>query len=62
MRQCRRKVVSEKKVAGAIKFLVYSRCSQFECDTVLYEALLVLMYGSGTMVWKKRERFRIRVV
>ena len=37
---------------------------QLECARVLHETLLVslLMYGSGTMIWKKEERSRIRAV
>ena len=48
MRQCRRKVVS------AIRSLVI--------DIGLHEALLmpVLMYVSGTMIWKEKEKSRIR--
>ena len=35
-----------------------------ECARVLHKTVLVpfLMYGSDTMIWKEKERFRIRVV
>ena len=61
---CRRKVESGKRVAGAIRSLVNVKDLQFECASVLYESLLVpvLMYGSETMLWKKKERSRIRAV
>ena len=50
--ECRRKVVSGRKVAGAIRFLVNTRGLQLECTRVLHETLLVpvLMYGSETMI------------
>ena len=37
---------------------------QLECDRVLHETLLVpaFMYGSETMLWKEKERSRIRTV
>ena len=37
---------------------------QFECARVLHETLLVpvLMYGSETMLWKEKERSKIRAV
>ena len=35
---------------------------QLECARVLHETLLVsvLMYGSETMLWKEKERYKIR--
>ena len=44
--------------------LINARGLQLECARVLYESLLmhVLMYGSETMTWKGKERFRIRAV
>ena len=56
--ECRR------QVAGAIRSLVNARNLQLECARVLYETLLVpvLMYGSKTMLWKKKVRFRISAV
>ena len=62
--ECRRKVVSEYRFAGAIRFLVNARGLQFGCAMVLYETLLipVLMYGNETMIWKEKERSWIRAV
>ena len=41
-----------------------ARDLQHECARVLHETLLVpiLMYGSETMLWKEKERSRIRAV
>ena len=57
-------VVSGKRVAGAIRSLVNCRDLQLECARVLHETLFVplLMYVSETMLWKKKERFRVRAV
>ena len=59
-----RKVASWKRVAGVIRSLVNARDLQIECARVLYETLLlpVLIHGSRTMIWKEKERFRIRIV
>ena len=48
MRQCHRKMVSGRKVAGAIRSLVN--------DRALHEIWLipVFMHGSETMVWKEK--------
>ena len=37
---------------------------QLECARVLHETLLVpvLMYGSETMLWREKERSRVRAV
>ena len=43
-----KKVVSKKRVAGTMGFLVYARDLQFECARFLHQTLLVLMY-----VWKQ---------
>ena len=58
MKQCSRKVASGRKVAGAIRSLVNARSLQLVCARVLHEPLLVpvLIYGSETMIWKKKER------
>ena len=47
-----RKVVSGRRVAGAIRFLVNAKSLQLECARVLQESLLVpvLMHGSETMI------------
>ena len=53
-----RKVASGKRVAGAIRCLVNARDLQLECARVLHEP--VLMYGSEAMLWKEKERSRVR--
>ena len=62
--ECSRKEASGRRVAGAIRSLVHARYLQLECARVLHETLLVpvLMYGSETMSWKKKERSRVRAV
>ena len=61
--ECSRKVVSGRRVSGAIKSLVNAMSLQLECAMVLHESLLVplLMYDSETMIWRKEES-RIRAV
>ena len=61
--ECSRKVASE-RVTGAIRSLVNARDLQLECARVFHETLLipVLMYGRETMLWKEKERSRIRAV
>ena len=51
--ECRRKVASGRRVAGAIQSLVNVRGLQLKCAWVLHESLLVpvLMYRSETMTW-----------
>ena len=53
----RRKVERERKVAGAIKFLIVMGL-QLECARVLHEALIVpvFIYGNETIIWKEKER------
>ena len=55
---------SGRRVAGAIKSLVNARDLQLECDRFLHETLLVpvLMYSTETMLWREKERSRVRVV
>ena len=62
--ECNRIVASGGRVAGAIRSLVSVRGLQLECARVLHETLLVLvlMYGSETMLWKEKERSRVRAV
>ena len=57
-----RNVASGRRVAGVIRPLVKARCLQLDCARVLHESLLVpfLTYGSETMIWKEKERSRIR--
>ena len=56
--ECNRKVVSGRRVASAIRSQVN------ESNGVQHEILFVpvLMYGSETMLWKEKERSRIRAV
>ena len=60
--ECSRKMVSGRRVVGAIRSLVNASGLQLECARVLHESLLmpVLMYGSETMI--NEERTRIRAV
>ena len=62
--ECSRKMVSGRRVAGAIRPLVTARSLQLECARVLHEALLVIVltYGSETMTWREKERSRFRAV
>ena len=62
--ECSWKVVSGRRVAGAIRSIVNAMDLQLECAKVLRETLLilVLMYGSETMLWKEEERSRISAV
>ena len=57
-------VVSGRKIAGAIRSLVNARSLQLQCAMVLNESLLVpvLTFGSETMIWREKERPRIRAV
>ena len=57
MRQCSRKMVSGRRVAGVIRTLVYARSFQLKCTRVLDESSLVhvLMYSSETMIWREKE-------
>ena len=53
--ECSRKVMSGRRVAGAIRSLVNAKDLHLECARVLHETLFmpVLMYGSETMLWKE---------
>ena len=57
--------MSGRRVAGAIRFrsLLNARRLQLECAMVLHKSLLVpvLMYDSE-MIWREKERSRIRAV
>ena len=59
-----RKVLSGRRVVGAFSSLVNARDLQLECSRVLHETLLVpvLMHGSEAMLWREKERSRIRAV
>ena len=58
--ECSRKVVSGRRVVGAISPLTNSRDLQLQYARVLHEKLLVpvFMYGSKTVLWKERSRIR----
>ena len=62
--ECRKKVASGRKVASVIRPLVDAMGLQLQCEWVLHEGLFmpVPLYGSGTMVWKEKERSRIRAM
>ena len=62
--QYSRKVASGRRVTDAIRSLVNGTDLQLQYARVLHETLLVLVlsYGSETMLWKKKERSRIRAV
>ena len=62
--ECSRKVASERRMAGTIRSLVNARDLQLECARVLHETLLVLVltYVSKTLLWKEKEKSRIRAV
>ena len=53
---CCEEVASGGRVASAIRSLVNARDLQLEYVRVLHETLfvLVLMYGSETMMWKEK--------
>ena len=57
-------MASGRRVAGAIRSMVNARSLQLECARVLHESLLVLVltYGSDTMIWRAEKRSRIRAV
>ena len=57
-----RKVASGRRVVGAIRFLVSFLDLQLKCVRFLHKTLLVpvLMYDTETMLWKEKERPRIR--
>ena len=62
MKQCRRKVVSGRSVAGAIRSLVNARvCSLSVLGSFMRVCSWLLMYGSET-IWKEKERSRIKDV
>ena len=53
-----------RRVSGAIRSLVNDMDLLLECGRVLHETLLVpvIMYGSEKMLWKEKERSRVRAV
>ena len=61
---CRRKLASERRFAGAIRSLVNARDLQLEYSRVLHETLLVLvlMYGNETVLWKEKDTYKMMAV
>ena len=53
-----------RRVKGAIRSLVNARSLKLECARVLHKYLLVLVltYGSETVIWWEKERSRVRAV
>ena len=53
-----------RRLAGVIRSQVNVTGLRLECAMVLHESLLVpvLMYVSDTMIWKEKERSRIKAV
>ena len=62
--ECSRKVASGRRAAGAISSLVNTSDLQLQCAIVLHETLLVpvLMYDSETILWKEKEKSRVRAI
>ena len=62
--ECNRKVVSGRKVSGAIKALVNEKGLSLDCARILQESMLtpVLLYGSESMVWDKSYRSKVQAV
>ena len=62
--QCSKKGASGRRVADAIRSLVNVMSLQLECARVLHESFLVLVpsYGSEIMIWRGKEKSRIRTV
>ena len=57
-------MASGRRGAGATRSMVNAKDLQIKCARVLHETLLlpVLMYGSETMLWREKERSRMRDV
>ena len=62
--ECSRKVASGRRVADAIRSMVNARSLHLEYARVLHESLVVLVlpYGSETIIWREKERSRIWAV
>ena len=62
--ECNREVVSGRRVACDIRSMVNARDLQLERARVFHETLLVpvLTYSSETILWKEKERSRVRAV
>ena len=59
--ECSRKLVSRRRVVGAIRSQINARSLQLDYIRVLHESLLVpvLTYGSKTLIWREKEKSRI---
>ena len=59
-----RKVASGRRVAGTIRSMVNAMDLLLECAKVFHETLFVhvLMYGNERMLWREKERSRVRDV
>ena len=64
VQKCSRKVASGRRRVDVIRSLVKARSLQLQCAKVLNESLLtpVLMFGCETIIWREKERSRIRTV
>ena len=60
--RCRRKVSSGRRVSGDIKSLVSGRSCGFSVVWSCMSLVLVLTYSSATMIWKEKEKSRVRAV
>ena len=62
--ECSKKMASGTRVAGVVRSLVIARSLQLECASVLHKflLLLVLTYCTETMIWREKERSRIKAV
>ena len=65
--QMRENVVGRRRVGGGLQVLLgrsllNARDLQLECTRVLNESLFVPMHGSEAIIWKEKERSRIKVV
>ena len=60
----RQSIIKRRRVSGVIRSLVNARGLLLHCARILQETSLmpVLMYGSETMLWKEKERSRIKTV
>ena len=57
-------MASGRRVANDIRLLVNARSLKLECARILHKSWLVPVhtYGSETMIWREKERPRLRAV
>ena len=62
--ECSRKVVSGRREVGTVKSLVNATSLKLQCARVLNQSLLVpvLTYSRETMIWREKERSKIKAV